>query len=321
MTSSTLTLQQVQQQTSQLINYATSQITQEDAADPFSSVTMETLNKLAAGVAKASKKLQTESGIFSDTADLTEYKVAELSKLVSDVRESSRKLSIVLAAGSAQFRNQQQNEIQTLTSLSSYCDPEIIKDLDVPTLSSVLSLKTSGTHCPHGQLRQHCGSCRQYCPHGTYRQNCASCTAASQVQVQLKGDFNQAGSAEGTLTKLAKRLSELAEQCKNQAAERKNAAEQKGVKEKEMARLEQALKKLVPMLKSHVLHVGVGKGQHLNISSGCANVGTITQFFSYEAVENAHREMEDCRDRIVQELTMRKFEAKMNGSPCKRTRM
>ena len=51
------------------------------------------------------------------------------------------------------------------------------------------------------------------------------------------------------------------------------------------------------------------KGQHLNISQGCANVSTIHQMFSYKDVENVHREVEAARNIITQDMTIRRMRA------------
>lgn len=66
------------------------------------------------------------------------------------------------------------------------------------------------------------------------------------------------------------------------------------------------------MLKTHALRVGIAKGPHLNVSQGCGDVMTIAELFGFAAVEGAHREVEDCRDRILQETIMRKMQRKLD---------
>ena len=60
---------------------------------------------------------------------------------------------------------------------------------------------------------------------------------------------------------------------------------------------------LIPALKKHILRVGVGKGR--------VSVNQLSALFKSderELLEDVHRELEHCRDTIVQELTLRKLE-------------
>lgn len=113
------------------------------------------------------------------------------------------------------------------------------------------------------------------------------------------------------MKRLAKHLSEMAEYCKKEGKNRETSSADKDEKSKRFALLQKEVKALVPKLREHVLRVGLGKGKHLNISSGCGNVSTITNMFDYATVENAHRQVEDGRDCILQEFTLRKLATKM----------
>jgi len=223
----------------------------------------------------------------------------------------------VLSAGSGQFQNQAKQDAKTLQSLSPYVDPEVARDLCVPELTQLLQA-LDGANSQAAPCS--CGYQRGQCPYG-----CVSaangCTSAANIQIHPTEDFNKASTAAGTLTKLSKHFAELARHCEQIATRREDERDQQGAKKLEAEKLRDQAKELVPLIRSHVLRVGIGKGQHLNISSGCANVGTITQLFSYAAVEDAHRQLEDCRDQILQEITMRKLRAKMDESPGKRRKV
>eukprot|EP00747_Dinoflagellata_sp_TGD_P171295 gnl/TRDRNA2_/TRDRNA2_205038_c0_seq1.p1 gnl/TRDRNA2_/TRDRNA2_205038_c0~~gnl/TRDRNA2_/TRDRNA2_205038_c0_seq1.p1 ORF type:complete len:233 (+),score=28.33 gnl/TRDRNA2_/TRDRNA2_205038_c0_seq1:233-931(+) len=220
--------------------------------------------------------------------------------MVSDIREASRKLAIVLAAGFNKFREQAQQDAALLQSLSSYFDPKVAESLCVPELVKILN--SQSTTCPHGYHSYNCCyGCHQSAQNSAYS------------QFTLTGSFKKAATAAQTVDNLSKHFRDLAEQCAKIASERNDVAKSQKQKVALQQQLTKLVQKLVPLLKNHVLRVGIGKGRHLNISQGCGNVSTITKLFSYATVENAHRQLEDCRDRIVQELTMRKFEARTAG--------
>ena len=63
---------------------------------------------------------------------------------------------------------------------------------------------------------------------------------------------------------------------------------------------------LIPALKKHILRVGVGKG-HVSI----AQLSTLFTADESGFLEGVHRELEHCRDTIVQELTLRKLEMRV----------
>ena len=268
----------------------------------FASIRVEDIHQCVAGVAKVPKKAQREIARFSSARDLKECEDAELQKLLSDVCVSYHKCANVQAvsgfdkflaqtvSGFDKFQDQGQTEIQAIRVLSPFCDGDIIEDLDVSTLSRVLGLKTLGNH------------------------QALHLTSRRLGQPQCQGGFKPGRNSEETVTRLAKFLSELAKQFESQAVERREATKPKGVKEKEVAVLEQKLKRLVSLMKDYVLRVGVGPCRHLGTFR-------ITRLFSDQFVNKVSREMQNCRDRVMQEMTMRKLGAKLNDNQCKRLKL
>ncbi|CAE8587833.1 unnamed protein product [Polarella glacialis] len=247
--------------------------------------------------------LSLEAEVFSGSADLSEFKTDELNRMASDIREASRKLAIVLAAGSNTFVAQAQTDGNLLGALRSYIDPAIALDLNLEELVPFLNT----------QLGQHGIA---VCPHGLYpcRYGCKSeVPSVVPPTISLTGDFNQEASAADSMKKLARHFSEMAKCCGQICSDRSTGVKQKQEKQAAKDTLTKEVQKLIPLLRSHVLRIGIAKGQHLNISSGCGNVATITNLFECATVENAHRQLEDCRDRLLQELTLRRLEAKMNA--------
>lgn len=312
-----ISLQHACEQCGSLANALASQTAQEDGSDPLSTVTLKKLKELQAGLKTVGSTLDAEGHLFSSTVDLSDFETAKLNDVAADIREASRKLSIVLAAGSNSFQASAQSDVQTLESLQTYFDPSVTRALSLNELIPLL--KPSGgnakcahqyplTSCPYGCNHSRCchGYSRACCPHGCSGQQ------GNVYSITLSSTFAQDATAAQTLKKLAKHLSEMAEHCEKECKNRETSSAEKDEKSKTFALMQQEVKALVPKLREHVLRVGLGKGKHLNISSGCGNVSTITNMFDYATVENAHRQLEDGRDRILQELTLRKLEAKMS---------
>ena len=280
----------------QLVAHLTQQIEQEDSAEPLTGITQGQLNTCWAGVQEATAAFQQESAVFSSDADFSEHSTEELSAMLPDIREASRALSVVLAMEPARFQEDTlvANDLQALELLGSYCDPEITHALKVPELVRVLQLQTEST-CPRGGAPEQC----------PYRHRATT--------VPLTGDFSPGETAEATLRKLYTHFAELADYCRVKAEDRKAASTQHPKKQNAVRKLRAAVTDLVPRIRSHVLRVGIAKGQPLSASSG--RIGPLTKLFAYSTVEDAHRNVEDCRDRVLQELAVRRLRAKMADDP------
>lgn len=69
------------------------------------------------------------------------------------------------------------------------------------------------------------------------------------------------------------------------------------------------LQELETLLMTHILCIQLGKGERLNVHQGCSDVSAIHLNFNYADVENAHRIVEDARDRMRQEIYIRIMKA------------
>lgn len=89
----------------------------------------------------------------------------------------------------------------------------------------------------------------------------------------------------------------------------------KVVKKEEACKLLTAAEELALPLRRHAIRIGLGRCQHIDISQGGKNINTIVDVFDYRSMESAHRQLEDCRDNIVQELTARRLEKRLSSGP------
>lgn len=285
------------------------QLREEVQADPLSQFPLQQLNALVEAVQKVSAFLSEEEQIFASDADLSGFETEKLTTLASDVREASRKLAIVLAAGCNQFRAQQGGNADVLQSLAGYFHPSIQAQLEVDQLVHFLRSQEevrSGVH-RHGAAYEE----EELFSDDDCGYNCPRPGPDPIGRVMFDGNFAECGTGAETLQKLSKHLSVLAEHCSKLQKEREDDAKQQDEKQRASNLLKTGVASLVPMLRKHVLRVGIGKVQMLNLSQGCANVSTLSSMFDYAAVEDAHRQLEDGRDRILQEVTLRKLQAKL----------
>eukprot|EP00928_Gymnodinium_smaydae_P036926 TRINITY_DN25721_c0_g1_i1.p1 TRINITY_DN25721_c0_g1~~TRINITY_DN25721_c0_g1_i1.p1 ORF type:complete len:331 (-),score=53.56 TRINITY_DN25721_c0_g1_i1:195-1148(-) len=310
-----MSLQQAYDNCEQLVNQCVQQLTNEGNSDPLSRFSLDKLTSVQGIVKSMMSSLEKEEALFSESADLSDWSLKELNSYVSDIREASRKLSIVLAAGANQFSGQVTNDASALQALQPYLDPGIFKAADINSLVSVVQLSS-----PNGSICRH----RHYtyqCPFG-----CGNNATGNLPNFTPTNDFTQGATSAATAKKLSQHLSDLAKQFEELHQTNIKHSNDRSKKEQIQKNLVSNLGKLVPMMRRHVLRIGIAKGQHLNISNGCANVSTITRLFDYATVENCHRQLEDGRDRVIQELTLRKLESKMRAEtpekcPAKRRKL
>merc|ERR1712070_445077 len=83
-------------------------------------------------------------------------------------------------------------------------------------------------------------------------------------------------------------------------------------------RLVTEVNSVLPMLRQHVLKIGLSKTQLQNKDERLKELDQkinlknesqshkLTSLFTYKAVEDAHRSVEDCRERVMQELLFRR---------------
>ena len=292
-------LQQAGEQTEQLLQTEKAQI-------PLADWPLETIQSLAKGVADANERLAKEDAMFADDKDFSTIDDEELKSMLADMTESSRKLAIVLAGGLNQFdqyaghRQAQQSVQQIFQNLSCFFSPELGKLLDVAKLQKFLD--DSVQHATLGVARHQHHYGHHYGRHAEPVLLDDSIVSAADLQLKGTAGLDKMKSLAGMTKKLSEqfeRMAEAREKDSKQAKQKTKAAE----------KLKSATAQLSPLLKKHALRIGVGKGQHLNISQGCANVDTIYQLFDYKDVEDVHREIEAARNVIMQDMTIRRMQA------------
>eukprot|EP00966_Prymnesium_polylepis_P264004 6099141-Prymnesium_polylepis.1 len=166
----------------------------------------------------------------------------------------------------------------------------------------------SGYQLPQCQMYCRCGG--RGSPQQSSQQQAMVVGLMPEIQSGGQQAMRLSTGADG-LKQLAKQLSTMSEEIEKLAAVRDEASSDRPKTKKMLNELKADAESLAPMLRSHVLLVGLAKGQHLNISQGCANVGVLQTHFDYAAVEGAHRQVEDARDHIQQEITFRKLNGKL----------
>jgi hypothetical protein len=280
----------------------------EIAADPLSRWTLDEIKALSESVEKTLAYLIDEEELFSGTASLDDLKEEELKTMLSDIKESSRKLSIVLGGGLNQFTKSSVGAdiLTVLNNLASYFSPKLSM-LDVKGLVAFYSRQNAVQLCPYGcgiPLNQ-CGHWHQY--HGHHQQAKVAFPFTLNLQPEDLAHSGKSGTQQ--LKSLAKMATKFSGVLDKMVESREADEKQRMEKPKSVKMLESGAEKLAPLLKMHAIRVGLGKGQHLNISQGCVNVNTLYNQFEYSTVENAHRQVEDARDLIQQELVIRRLRA------------
>ena len=116
----------------------------EDDADLLRDWSSEKISELEVGVARARVYLKKEETLFAEGGDLSDMDDAEISDMLTSVRESSRKLSIVLGVSPSEFGGGLgDNAKDILLSLGEYLDAELSEKLEPEALVKFLSIKAN----------------------------------------------------------------------------------------------------------------------------------------------------------------------------------
>jgi len=280
----------------QLAAMTQTQILDEDKIDPFPARTTAELEEMFEACRRTKEILGRESFIYSKSADFSKYSDSELLAMSAFVRESCRMLSIILAGGAQHFWSGT-GVMSTLTELKNmyqYIDDKVKEFLMLDKVMDTLDFKLK------------------------YGRKVAS---TKKVSLSSHPDLNAFSaldatkglSSEESLVRLAGVCEKFAVQCRTIAQARLEKMDDRSrkmeVKEKFMAEIDSVL----PGLRQHVLRIGMHKSQ-LQETNPVKNNGVgpgthahkITSLFSHKAVEEAHRAVEECRERLMQEQLFRK---------------
>mmetsp|Transcript_137228 Transcript_137228/g.256225 ORF Transcript_137228/g.256225 Transcript_137228/m.256225 type:complete len:437 (+) Transcript_137228:65-1375(+) len=293
-------MQQTLQSCQVLAAMIQAQMVDEDKFDPMPAKTTTQLEELVIALRKTKEVLAREAIIFSDRADFSGYSDRELVAMTAFVRESSRMLSIVLAGGAAHFlQGHGMSIVQELKMMELYIDSKV-KDfmsfslvLDVLQLQEKLSKahRSGGSDTKIGGITHH-----------------PDLLAFEPI------DRAKGLSSEESLMRVAELCESFARQCRTVAVTRRSKLDDRIAKNNAKTTLLEEVDALMPMLRQHVLRIGLGKSQQqemakLTTGGNSARYASLCTMFTHVAVENAHRAVEDCRERLIQEAMARKVKA------------
>jgi len=285
-----------------LVQMTQSQILDEDKIDPFPARTTIELEEMLDACRRTKEVLSRESLIYSSDADFRNYSDAELVAMNAFVRENSRMLSIILAGGSQHFWNGQgSTTAQELKNMYPFIDDKVKEFLLIDKIMETLEIKS-----------KYAKAQRQ-----THRSN--NLSAHPDLLAFTAIDANRAPTSQESLKRLATVCEQFAEQCRSIAQVRILKMEDR---QRKMATYEKLLSEvdgILPALRQHVLKIGLSKTQlqakddkrlqdvdpKVNFNFEC-QTQRLTSLFTYKAVEGAHRGVEDCRERVMQEILFRR---------------
>eukprot|EP00929_Paragymnodinium_shiwhaense_P088346 TRINITY_DN48643_c0_g1_i2.p1 TRINITY_DN48643_c0_g1~~TRINITY_DN48643_c0_g1_i2.p1 ORF type:complete len:665 (+),score=164.11 TRINITY_DN48643_c0_g1_i2:205-2199(+) len=285
-------LQEAWQIVLELAYSASTQIMQENAADLVAGVSLEKLLALKEGVLLAGKRLEKEDDMFTGKAVLGEVSNRDLQMLVGNIRESSRRLAVALSGGAGAFRSEAQDDAMILASVAEYLDASISEALNAPELRELLS--RFGQQVCSGPASNQLDPAMA----GAFTNGGLVVAPGRQLPtVSFQGDFVREDKAASTLRKLMLRAGELLQHCEVLAVDCDKALEDRAAKEVAKEELLQAVRNLVPVLSRHVIR--------LLSHRGGLEATMLPSLFAFELVEETHRQLEECRDRLQQELARR----------------
>lgn len=269
------------------------QMLDEDKCDPLPTKTVEQLEEVMVNLRKSKEVLRREATMFSHNADFSEYTDRELAAMTAFVKESSRVLSILLAGGVQHFyTGQGMGMVQELKNMSTFIDGKVKEFLNFPEFVDAIEVKArTGRYETKqrvvGTMTNHPDMC-------FFHDLEAGRGNTSQESLEILGSL----------------LEMLAGQCRTVAETRGAKLTARARKVQVHEAIKQEAESLLPMLRLHVLRVGMGKTT-LRDGTGLASGGQlekITNTFTFQVVQQAHRSLENTRERLLQESLVRKFQ-------------
>lgn len=279
----------------QMASMTQTQILDEDKIDPFPARTTAELEEMLEACRRTKEILGRESLIYSKSADFSKYSDTELLAMSAFVRESCRMLAIILAGGAQHFWSG--TVMSTLTELKNmyqYIDEKVKEFLLLDKVMDTLDVKL--------KYGRKVASTKSVC-----------LSTHPDLNAFTALDATKGLSSEESLVRLAAVCEKFAEQCRTIAKTRVQKMDDRSRKVEVKEKLLVEMTSVLPGLRQHVLRIGMHKSQLQETNPvKCNGVGPgthahkITSLFSHKAVEEAHRSVEDCRERLMQEQLFRK---------------
>lgn len=291
-------MHQTMQTCANLATMLQTQMLDEDKIDPFPARTTTELEEMLDACRRTKEVLSREALIYSNEADFSNYSDSELLAMNQFVRENSRMLSVILAGGKQHFWNGQGlSTVQELKNMYYFIDDKVKEFLMLDKVMDTLEIKM------------------RYGRQSNTPKNLNPATHPELLAFTTI-DANRAPTSQESLLRLANVCEKFAVQCRGISQMRVEKMEDRKRKAvvKEMLLVE--VDSLLPMLRQHVLKIGLSKTQlqHKDAKAeakgqdkfGGSNSHKLTSLFTHAAVEDAHRAVEDCRERLMQEMLFRR---------------
>lgn len=284
------------QRIAKLVSSAQQQVNQEDARDPYCKMTVEHLKSTATRLKAVVDLLKEEERVHSGGAKLDTKSDAELSRLLSSARESSGKLAVLLAQQTS-FRAMApvfttQSGGKSLTALRI---EKVHAQLNVWQDFETLNLDIK-VHLDKALLQKIMLAAKLQPPQqNVYGSPNRPPGAAPSISADSCATLEQ-------MANLAKAVSEQLGKAAKKRADHKDEQEKKKI---QVCIIWETLETLLPMLEISALRTGPKmEPNHFRT-------------FATAKMQTAHQEVEELRDRIIKEQTIREMQARMGvGGPA-----
>ena len=242
------------------------------------------VQQLAASVDAVMLRLGQDGALYSGDVEFGKHDTRALEQLLEQIREASRKLAVMLAASlsprSTPGRSKGTTTMSRLVDLQPLCglscDEVPFSALDdlVSSLNISESHRRTGTRLTMTMTKELPDRSLRYTPPAASLQRLKDlCLETVEQLEQLRAAREKTEFERGEKTDLARALKKT------------------------------VLTELLPALKRRVLYVGLGRG----LVTVQEAMGLFDDDES-ELFERVHADLEKCRDRVVQELTLRKLD-------------
>ena len=297
---------------SALASITASQLEDEDNANPFLHLPLTLLQEHQRKVQHALDTLLREEKLFAGNESVADQSDATLMRMLESVRETSSRLSLLLASRglpvvasqevqAAEVSDESERLAQLLRAVSAR---DFKSDLaGVPALFGVDP--TDRWRDPDGSVLHRLDQLLDQATlvdiltaaSGKVAPPSAKTVKTTEVEAPpVTGE----ATGEKSLRALAEEMSEAATQMNEEAARRAILKGEDAQKTAAAASVWQGLEKVLPILDMHMLRFG--------------RTPKSTAAFTKDAIEKAYRQVESLRDRIIKEQTLRELQARIQAA-------
>ena len=293
----TTTLDEAFQHLSSISSNVTQRIYAEDGADPFAGLNLAGMQAIAADVDRAIGKLEVEGKLFCGEADLGAIPDIGLDDLLAETRAGSRKLAVGIAKC-------------TNFGVHSSSGPIVLPGSTFYSAEVIEELSLKGPNSKLDELLKACYAANTHTYQAYYGHHQANRTDPPKIKVSKEELSSSAANAArldsaASMAELKTMSAAVTAQLEALQLARETKALEKKSKAELAAKIESTVaEKLIPLLKKHVLRVGVGKGR----VAAPSDLENLLSTCDHSLVEEVHRELDETGDRVVEEKALRKME-------------